>query len=356
MLAILKNAIIDLLVRLLKHDRIRLVLAQQLSQSKQQVERLENCQSPYKLPFSEPNYLAESEASARHDIIFVTGRFRSGSTLIWNMFRQIPELTAYYEPLNERKWFLQHNRGNNVDSTHLGVEDYWREFDGMNQLDVIYDENWTRANLYMDSTSWNPKLKEYICHLISNARGRPVLQFNRVDFRLPWLRYHFPNAKFLHIFRNPRDQWLSFLSDSSIKKEDIEHSYKDNFYLSSWCEDLAAQFPFLSAKYTPHPYQRFYYLWKLSYLYGSKHADLSLSFESLVTNKDETTKTIIDTFGLNTSLDNMTKVIASPALNRWKQWADDSWFNQMESECEKNLNLYLNANPVNNSSNVSTTR
>ena len=37
--------------------------------------------------------------------IIITGRFRSGSTLLWNIFRDLPECTAYYEPFNERRWF-----------------------------------------------------------------------------------------------------------------------------------------------------------------------------------------------------------------------------------------------------------
>lgn len=346
MLAKIKNVFVAVLLRLLQHDRIRLALAQQLTESKQQLDHLENHESPY---FSVYNGIKkETETSERDDIIFITGRFRSGSTLVWNMFRQLPDVTSYYEPLNERKWFLKQNRGNNVDSTHLGVEDYWLEFDGMEELDQLYNEDWTRANLYMDSTSWNPKLKEYICHLIDSAPGRPVLQFNRVDFRLPWLRHHFQNAKILHVYRNPRDQWMSFLSDSSANKDDIETSYKDYFYLHSWCQDLAVQFPFLNDNFTSHPYQRFYYLWKLSYIYGVKHSDLSISFEDLVTHKEHTTNTIIDTFSLNTSEDKMTSVIASPPLNRWKNWADDQWFSKLEAECERNLNLYLKAKSTTN--------
>lgn len=36
--------------------------------------------------------------------IFITGRFRSGSTLLWNLFRQARGVTSYYEPLNERRF------------------------------------------------------------------------------------------------------------------------------------------------------------------------------------------------------------------------------------------------------------
>src|SRR5437868_4059285 len=45
------------------------------------------------------------EDHASSDPIFITGRFRSGSTLLWNIFRHTPGCTSYYEPLNERRWF-----------------------------------------------------------------------------------------------------------------------------------------------------------------------------------------------------------------------------------------------------------
>src|SRR5262245_55459716 len=37
--------------------------------------------------------------------LFITGRFRSGSTLLWQLFRALPGVTCYYEPFNERRWF-----------------------------------------------------------------------------------------------------------------------------------------------------------------------------------------------------------------------------------------------------------
>src|SRR5262245_10101110 len=47
----------------------------------------------------------EAKLSRWSNPIFITARFRSGSTLIWNLFRHLSGVTAYYEPLNERKWF-----------------------------------------------------------------------------------------------------------------------------------------------------------------------------------------------------------------------------------------------------------
>src|SRR5690348_9121883 len=85
----------------------------------------------------EPPYADLGRGIADHTTpapVFITGRFRSGSTLLWNIFRSVPGCRAYYEPLNERRWFDPSRRGERIDRTHLGVEDYWREYDGLGHL------------------------------------------------------------------------------------------------------------------------------------------------------------------------------------------------------------------------------
>jgi hypothetical protein len=338
----IKNLITKLLIRLLNTEDVKSALAMQRAESSQKIVKLTNLSSPYiNTKHSTPENTSINTCD-RDDIIIISSRFRSGSTVLWNMFRQEPANTAYYEPFNERKWFLQTQRGETVDSTHIGVQDYWTEFNNMEDLDNLYEQSWINRNLHMDESSWNPKMKEFICKLVERAEGRPVLQFNRADFRLPWLRHNFPNAKFLHLYRHPRDQWLSFLTDKALMNKDaVATTYQDEFYLNSWCEDLTQYFPFLSIESTPHPYQRFYYLWKLSFLYGQKFSDLSISFEDLVQHKEATTEKIINTFSLSTNAELMYQVVETPQLNRWGSYAEDAWFKQFEDKCEHVLTNYL---------------
>jgi hypothetical protein len=89
---------------------------------------LENFESPYAGPDNDQVVSLAAARQQRPDPIFITARFRTGSTLLWNLFRNIPGVTSYYEPLNERRWFDPSTRGQGVDKTHLGVDEYWTEY------------------------------------------------------------------------------------------------------------------------------------------------------------------------------------------------------------------------------------
>jgi LPS sulfotransferase NodH len=342
MMSRIKKQAVKLFSKMLSQDALQLSIQDKIKQVSTPVPKLTNLTSPYSGPASSEI----QDTSQRDDIVFITSRFRSGSTLLWNLFRQTPSCTSYYEPFNERQWFNPALRGEGVDSTHRGVDDYWREYDNQGSLNALYDEDWIRKQLLMTEQSWAPNMKAYIEQLVENAPTRPVLQFNRVDFRLPWLKQHFPNAKILHLYRHPRDQWCSFLTDSKLmNKDDVQHTYQDAFYLDVWCKNLAPHYPVLDIRHTPHPYQRFYYLWKLSYLHGIKYADQSISFEQLTGQPAQQIQQTFDLLGIDDAdITSLCQVIKAPAPERWKQYADDDWFTEHEQICEHNLSLMLGAN------------
>ena len=281
----------------------------------------------------------------RNDIILATGRFRSGSTLLWNIFRAIPGITAYYEPFNERRWFDKEMRGSRVDSTHLNVSEYWAEYDGLDKLSKHYDEDWIRYQLYMNSTSWNYKMQRYIETLVAKAQGRPMLQFNRVDFRLPWLRARFPNAAVIHIFRHPRDQWCSSLLNTRRLSKDMDlrdFASCDGFYLLTWGRDLRRYFPFLTLDETAHPYELFYQIWKLSYIFGRKYADLSISFEELVKHPRRGLQVLLKTLSIDGVDPARLATLVKPVrIGKWIEYADEGWFSAIESRVDATLADYF---------------
>lgn len=334
----IKQLLLKVFVQFQNHEVAQQALNDSINLNTQNLGKISNQPCPYFAAEPELDDIAQ-----RDDIVFINSRFRSGSTVLWNVFRNIENCTAYYEPFNERRWFDENARGDHVDATHIGVDDYSKEYNGLGHLDKYYREDWINSALFMDEKAWDPQMKNYICELVKHASGRPILQFNRIDFRIPWLKQHFPNAKFIHLYRHPRDQWFSFLTDKKLmNKDDVQHTYQDAFYLDIWCDDLAKHFPFLDSRHTPHPYQRFYYLWKLSFLYGQSLCDQSIAYETLSAEPEATLIELFNTLDIDLKhLSKAASVLEKPRLDKWKNYADEAWFSSLESECERNLNSFL---------------
>jgi sulfotransferase family protein len=302
-------------------------------------------------PYTElGTYDLNGRTSLRDDAIFITARFRSGSTLLWNLFRHIDGMTAYYEPFNERRWFDPAVRGDKIDTTHKHVADYWREYEGLEILSQYYRLEWISKDLLMDSEVWEPKMQRYVELLMERASGRPIFQFNRIDFRLPWFRHHFPNAKIIHLYRHPREQWCSTLMDVTSYSKDAgmsEFAAQDKFYLCSWAHDLKYHFPFLDESIITHGYQLFYFLWKLSYLFGVKYSDCSLSYESLLDEPDKHLTHLFSAVGIESyDIDFLRSLIVEPSKTKWKAYADDNWFRGHETICETIMAEYFGKRPI----------
>ena len=288
-----------------------------------------------------------ADGDTRPAPVFVTGRFRSGSTLLWNIFRGVPGCRAYYEPLNERRWFDPSRRGERIDRTHLGVEEYWREYDGLGHLAQWYREAWTRRALYMGERDVDLDLAAYLRALVDAAPERAVLQFNRVDFRLAWLRRQFPSARLIHLYRHPRDQWCSALvtPDAFPPSGTVEafRASADHFYLMAWAADLAYWFPFLDERTTPHPYRLFYYIWRLSHAFGRRYAHASICYETLCAEPEAELARLMHAAGIAEFDRAALRSLIVPQKSRWSQYAPAAWFEAHEAACESVLETYFGA-------------
>jgi len=295
-------------------------------------------------------YRHGKEAAWRDDVInnenvtFITGRFRSGSTLLWNIFRDIPDTTSYYEPFNERQWFNNIKRGENIDTTHRGVEEYWKEYDGLESLGHYFQDSWGYKQLYMTEASYKPGMIHYIDALIRSGDERVVLQFNRLDFRLSWIRKHYPKAKIIHIYRHPREQWLSYIK-SAERCSPVDNFYslgnQDFFYLRHWGRDLRFVFPFLDENKLSHPYELFYLIWRLSYNHGVSYADYSLSMEEITENTEGSLKEVFSLAGIDDEYLSLAREkIHNTQAQKWQGYAESTWFDELEERCEAILDEY----------------
>ncbi len=211
--------------------------------------------------------------------VVVTARFRSGSTLLWQLLRQLDDVTAFYEPCHDN--LCEHVRSATpVQESHRGVASYWDEYAPlMDRLPALHANAFGASRLHLDAADEWPAFEHYLRFLMESTRPRrAVLQMNRVDLRLRWLRARFPEALLIHLVRNPRDQWLSMVGgepDATLGDPDENTPYD----LLLWAVSLSADFPFLVGPHITHSYERHYLIWRLSAWMGARCSHLSLSYD-----------------------------------------------------------------------------
>jgi hypothetical protein len=195
----------------------------------------------------------------------------------------------------------------------------------------------------MDDRHSDPELFAYIGNLIAAAPVRAVMQFNRVDFRLAWLRRQFPQARLIHLYRHPRDQWCSTLVDPSRVKRTVTVSAfedHDHYYLLSWARDLSHYFPFLNPRSFDHPYDIFYMIWKLSWMFGVHNCHHSVAYEELCSNPKRELPRLLSAAGLpSADPAPLMRLISPTPTSRWREYAPPEWFEAREAHCETVLRM-----------------
>ncbi len=307
----------------------------------------EACPEPIARPAGEARTETETMRARHRPALFVTARFRSGSTLLWRLLDALADLVAYYEPLNPRRWHRPDSSGAVHDPSHRGVDDYRRNYQGLGDLDRFFRDDWSRHRLYMDERADDPDLERFIAGIVARAPSErmPVLQFNRVDFRLAWLRSRFPNARILHLHRGPRDSFVSSVAGSSLGPEArfADFGRHDRFHLCEWVADLAKIWPPLMVEADAHPYLPFYMVWRLSHAHGRHWADASIRYEDLCRDPVVTLAPALAACGIGIEPDALAPLaaIVRDAPPRWPEFASADWFAAIEAEGERRLAAFF---------------
>jgi hypothetical protein len=272
--------------------------------------------------------------------VFIAARFRSGSTMLWKFFRSLPGTTAYYEPLNPE--LLQGVKfGPPVQPRHFGVSSYYNEYRNLGDLPNYFTPSFGLYRFYLTGNDRYDELKGYIRYLLESAQGLAVLKFNRIDFRLAWIRKNFPSARIVHLHRDVRDQWRSSLGQYSGNTEtDVDANPSA---LKTWCDGLLQVFPFLSVRRVKHAYQRHYYLWKLSYLFGRAYCDVSVSYEEWISRPKESMRALLEALNIEADVESLygtNPIVSSSSQVTPLDRTTDKLFEHLEQECEAVLNEY----------------
>lgn len=216
--------------------------------------------------------------------VFIVGRFRSGTSYFWHIFNRLERFRAWYEPLHPQLPAQIKHTAPKAD--HVYIQDYWTAYRALDDLSSHHRIEFGSERLYLTAQDSWPELRHYLDYLI-NASGdrQPVLQFNRMDFRLPWLTGFYPHAQLLYLKRDPIQQWIS--QRKHIPQADRNNeSYADAYELMQWCADLAPLLPFLAPQKERHGFYRFYCLYRLSVLMGTYYADVVIDLDEDVFNSD----------------------------------------------------------------------
>lgn len=216
--------------------------------------------------------------------VFIVGRFRSGTSYFWHIFNQLDRFRAWYEPLHPQLPAQIKHTAPKAD--HVYIQDYWTAYRALDDLSSHHRIEFGSERLYLTAQDSWPELRHYLDYLI-NASGdrQPVLQFNRMDFRLPWLTGFYPHAQLLYLKRNPIQLWCSQRKHIPKINRNNE-SYADAYELMQWCADLAPLLPFLAPQKERHGFYRFYCLYRLSVLMGTYYADVVIDLDEDVFNSD----------------------------------------------------------------------
>jgi hypothetical protein len=253
--------------------------------------------------------------------IFIHSLFRTGSTYIWNKFRQNPGNCCYYEPLNQFLseiskenpyiWGYDSNATDKVRHPRI-TKNHLSEYENLlqpNQKGVPFFKKSFSFDDYCNNEP-NPDLKKYIDNLINaaGAEGKiPVLQFNRTAFRIKWFKKYFPGSTGIYLVRNPRDQWqscVSLLEDNSLDIFLIMDLLAAGLNRNNpWFKDLAPYIylvEYHSDKFHDEElvyrilpdvysyeelYLVFYYTWLSALWEGACNADILLSIDLLGADK-----------------------------------------------------------------------
>jgi hypothetical protein len=252
------------------------------------------------------------------DLVFLTGDFCSGSTLLFTLFRETKEYHCLYEPLHSyiREYLIWPLR---VYEHHFFVSDYFEEYKGFNRVDELFDPRWACHDLFLTAADSRDDLYRYISYLIEKSRTRNpkvLLKFNRVNFRLPWLRARFPEAKVVHIYRDKGSQWKSIVARGQEHwgRENIgqDSPHFEGFNIASWCEDLKSVFPELAAEHSQTGFDRFSKLYDRSLVAQQASADISVDYKALCKDFETQCQKMFDVVGCRTEVSRLKHLIVQP--------------------------------------------
>jgi hypothetical protein len=252
-------------------------------------------------------------------LVFVSGDFSSGTTVLFTLFRETGDFYCLYEPLHEKLpeylvYPLRPDEGH-----HVNVDPYFKEFRGFRDVSRLFRPEWAVSRLQLGHDDEAPELERYLRYLVGEASRREprvMLKENRIAFRLGWLRARFPEARIVHVYREKDKQWGSILRRGQewLGREDIGQGSPDfeGFNVGTFCNDLASTYPELAAERSTSGYERFSKLWDLSFEEQRRNAHVTVGLHELIRDFDATCGRIGEAIGYSFDVERLRPLVVSP--------------------------------------------
>ena len=277
--------------------------------------------------------------------VFVSGWFCSGTTALFSAYQRLPGHRAYYEPLHDN--LLAHIAHTTPKDRHVGVKDYYAAYRNISDIEQHHDRAFAYQHWIMDEQTQCPSLKNWLGFLMQQQAVRHVMKFTRATLRLGWLRAQWPDARIIHLTRNPRDLWVStrrHLPASEWDNADHPDAY-DTFQI---CVALANQIPILMHYRGSHEgYRRLYILWRLSEQVAAAYADCRVALTDLQAEPYATLESLVAVDAIaEEDVALACSAIARTGHDGWSQYREDAWFAEAEAAADAEFNsLGLDAFP-----------
>ncbi len=139
--------------------------------------------------------------------LIIQGVFRSGTTIVFQCLRRDPRARSFYEPLHPQLPEM-------VQAARKGASrplknELFREYVPLeDEVLERFDRSFGYDDAVLGAGDEHPELEAYLRALDEPAE-RTNLQFNRAFWMIPWLAQAFPEAKLLHVVRDPRSVMYS---------------------------------------------------------------------------------------------------------------------------------------------------
>ncbi len=147
--------------------------------------------------------------------LIVNGYYRTGSTMIFRIMEESnPDKIVLVEPLHLRKYYNILKRDN---KNHLPYEKF-------NQK-TFRKLMWSHSKIKFKYISNKEKVFPYF-DLLNKQKEKIILQTNRAHFFLNDFSERY-KCKYIHLIRNPLDEWASFYEKNSENKHTKKYKSKD---------------------------------------------------------------------------------------------------------------------------------